>query len=524
MVRRGLLVLVVALLAAACSGGGEDGAEGGATSTPRATGSATALAAAEPTLADYAAAIVVSIDPGSSALYSVVGAECAAEALVGLVGLERLRAFGTPDEFAAAVDEGADAGLSNAESLAATEALFECEPNVEASIVRAILGDASDVSAEELACVGLALRPVFVGGAAAQLTSEDPEALAPDQASSEAAALAAVACGGAVVESFRASILEGVALGESLAGEALTEAERACVVGVFEEDEVVAVLALTLEGRDASGILRTVVEAAEVALACVREVRFGPIIEPGPGASATLRAIAERGVIVVGIDSVPVGPNFAAAEGGFEPALAEELVRRLLGGVEIVVVESRFGLPDVISGQVDLLVDTLTTRSPSGEALASPTSSWYLDGVVATVSADAGLAAPTDLGGARVAVFAGLREQFDAAMASAGVAVEVVEVETPTEALSALGAGEVDAAVTWLVNVIGVDRPGTTTFAVELFRPSVLWTLEADFAAEVDAVLLAVIEDGTYERLYLKSFGQPPLWTSAELLAAVPAD
>jgi len=522
-----VIVALALALVVACGGGddqdGDDDAGGGgagATSPPRATEPSTP----EPTLADYAAAIVVSIDPGSSALYSEAGAACAADALVALVGLERLRAFGTPDEFAAAVDEGAAAGLSNAESLAVTEALFDCEPNVELSIVGAILGDVSGVPDAELVCVGQALRPVFVGGAASQLTSEDPAALAPDRESSEAAAQAAVACGEAVVESFRASVLEGVALGESLAGAELTEAERVCVVGVFQKDQVVAVLALTLEGRDASDVLRTVVEAAEAGLACVRELRFGPIIEPGPGASETLRAIAERGVIVVGIDSGPVGPSFVASEGGFEPALAEELARRLLGGVEIVVVASRFGLPDVISGQVDLLVDTVTARTPNGEALAAPTSSWYLDGAVATVLADAGLAGVGDLDGARVAVFGSLRDELDAALAAAGVTVDVVEVDTPDEALAALETGEADAAVTWLVNVIGVERPGTVTFAIDLFRPSPLWALEDDFAAEVDAVLLEVIADGTYERLWVESFGEPPLWTGAELLAAVPAE
>ena len=68
---------------------------------------------------------------------------------------------------------------------------------------------------------------------------------------------------------------------------------------------------------------------------------------------------------------------------------------------------------------------------------------------------------------------------------------------------------------------LSLGRADLMVIPLILDDPYAMWTIESEFRDEVDAVLLELMADGTWARLFSASFGiDPPL--SAEEVRAVP--
>jgi ABC-type amino acid transport substrate-binding protein len=89
-----------------------------------------------------------------------------------------------------------------------------------------------------------------------------------------------------------------------------------------------------------------------------------------------------------------------------------------------------------------------------------------------------------------------------------------------------LDAGEADA-IGW-DHAIGISRSRDylTTIPVRFDDPYAVWiaNTDTDFRDEVDAALLAIINDGTWVALFTQWFGFDPPWTIEEMLAVPPID
>ena len=213
-------------------------------------------------------------------------------------------------------------------------------------------------------------------------------------------------------------------------------------------------------------------------------------------------------------------------------ALAREIVSRLFGAISVDLIPvsggDRFAL--LQDGTIDLLIRT-TTHFTQREELAAPTSNYFLDGIAITVLADSGPTSLADLDGGTlgmklgvlaVATGASRESQLQEALTAAGAAVELLDIGDLRTPLDLLDSGQVDGLAWSYLLATTTGRDDLTTIHVSFDDPWALWTASAAFRDEVEEVLLALIEDGTWETLFSQAFGFDAPWTIEEMLG-VPA-
>ena len=268
---------------------------------------------------------------------------------------------------------------------------------------------------------------------------------------------------------------------------------------------------------------------------------WAPPAPPDRAPSATFNAIVSRGVIRIGIRSDDARlPRFAVQiDGtGFEPDLGREIAARLFGGitVELPPVGTSNRFDRLQEGAIDLLIRT-TSHFASREELAAPTSNYFLSGPAFTVLTNSGISSLADLEGKTIAVVTGigdtatgtnLQTVLQAALTDAGVTVEFLMLEAGTDIVatgpSLLDAGQADALGWEYASGISRSRSDLTTIPIRFDDPWAIWTAntDTDFRDEVDAALLAIINDGTWANLFTQWFGFDPPWTAEEMLAVPP--
>lgn len=272
-------------------------------------------------------------------------------------------------------------------------------------------------------------------------------------------------------------------------------------------------------------------------------------VHEAPADTSRLYAeIASRGLIVVGINDGSVWPltNWeTGTPSGFEIELAQEIVQRLFGeemDIEWRGLTANDRFPAVQSGQVDFLIrNTTHTRSREEDMGLLFTSNYFLDGCRIMVRRDTGIADIQDMDGTTVSLMQDSVEEraWDSLADASGLIYEPLVYSTPQGTFAAVAEGIADATVgQWIYlltlayqdnsNIIyefvGDIFPAYSTEAgTEACRePYAIVLNDADFRDEVDAVLLDIIAEGTWQAIYDDHFLDPHPWTLDEMLAEPP--
>lgn len=246
---------------------------------------------------------------------------------------------------------------------------------------------------------------------------------------------------------------------------------------------------------------------------------------PPPGAmppGSTMAQIVERGRLRVGVDQNTYLFGFRDPHtgelAGFDIDLAREIARALFGDpdrIQLVAVSSADRIPAIESGQVDLVVRTMTMTCDRWRRVAFSTE-YFTAGQRVLVRRDSPVNSIDDLGGEKVCAAAGSTSlQGIAAAASGPVPVSAVDW---TDCLVLLQQGEVAAVSTDDSILAGMAAQDPTThvvgrrFTTEPYGIAMA-TDAQDLVRFVNAVLERLRSDGTWTELYerwLGALGPPP--------------
>ena len=230
-----------------------------------------------------------------------------------------------------------------------------------------------------------------------------------------------------------------------------------------------------------------------------------------------LDRVRETGVLRVGMDASFPPFEFISADGtvaGFDVDLARDLGAALGAGEEV---EVQFianlpydGLYDALAlGQVDVVISALVIN-PARMADFAYVSYFDAGQVLIVRSGEAGVGAMSDLGGRALAVEFGTRGDQEARKWARRVLdLNVVPHQTAAEAIAALKAGEVDAA---LVDHVSALAEGVTGGGLAIVGEAVVSEPYAAAVRKDDRRLLRAIDealavleaDGTMDALVAK--------------------
>ncbi len=246
--------------------------------------------------------------------------------------------------------------------------------------------------------------------------------------------------------------------------------------------------------------------------------------------------IQNRGKIYIGVrhgSMYPLAVITGDSYSGFEIDLAVEIVRRLFGDqvdIEWVPIRADERLEAVENGHVDFLIRN-TTHTISREERVSFTSTYFLDGVRLLVRRSDGYNSIEDLDGKTVVAE---YEFFVAPVENAAMSSSIdiyFQVAGYDDVREMFADKRVDAVTTdWGSHGLYVDmndydahQPLGGLLSSEPLAIAVNLH-ELDFRDEIDAVLLEIIRDGTWQAFYDHWFPEPPPWTIEEMLNELPVD
>jgi serine/threonine-protein kinase len=247
--------------------------------------------------------------------------------------------------------------------------------------------------------------------------------------------------------------------------------------------------------------------------------------------------IIERGSVTIGWRGDDTWPFTIIGEdgsaGGFEVDLAEEIVGRLFGEdfpIDWQPASAVDRFPILQSGQVDMLVRT-TTHTISREDIAIWGVNYFLDGQRFMVRQNATFETISDLDGHTICVQAGTITEGNLSdyFAENGWEYSAVVYLTSREVWDGFVNGECAAlTLDWsLIFLFGgpnsANRVIGPLISSEPFAVGLAFGSE-DFRDEVDAVLIEIVQDGTWEEIYNQWFPEPPPWTLEEMLNEPPPD
>lgn len=226
--------------------------------------------------------------------------------------------------------------------------------------------------------------------------------------------------------------------------------------------------------------------------------------------------IVERGRLRVGVDQNTYLFGFRDPHTGdltgFDIDLAREIARALFGDpdrIQLVAISSADRIPAIESGQVDLVVRTMTMTCDRWQRVAFSTE-YFTAGQRVLVRRDSPVQSIDDLQGQKVCAAAGSTSlQNIAAAASGPVPVSVVDW---TDCLVLLQQGEVAAISTDDSILAGMAAQDPTThvvgdrFTTEPYGIAIAAEAE-DLVRFVNAVLERLRADGTWTELYERWLG-----------------
>jgi general L-amino acid transport system substrate-binding protein len=253
-----------------------------------------------------------------------------------------------------------------------------------------------------------------------------------------------------------------------------------------------------------------------------------------------LQTIRDHGHIHVGIRDTDLFP-FTFRDGeefsGFEIDIARELVQRVFGDsvpIDFQPLSDGSGLWWLKSGEIDMLLRMMTktnSRIEDPELLFS--NNYFLDGQRLLVPRQSGISDWDQLDGRVVCVLAFTThgQTLDEFSAAAGINLEVRRFANSAEIFNALQDGQcVGYSADW--STLEQNR-AASGFGDQLQIVGGLLTREPvgiafgddiEFASLVDQMLLDMINEGTWQEISGRWFGDAPPWTVEEMLSEPPAD
>lgn len=239
----------------------------------------------------------------------------------------------------------------------------------------------------------------------------------------------------------------------------------------------------------------------------------------GTGGVNSLEKITENGTFVVGVkfDTRPYGfvPEGQSEPAGFDIDLATEIADRLGVEVELVQVNSQNRILNLESGKVDALMASML-RTPEREETIDFSIDYLSDGQMLLVPEDSKITSIDDLGSdTTVAVVQGTPEE-KVLLENAPEGVKTVTYQSWPDALQSLYRNEAQAVTTTLGILYGLkessDDAGKPmeivggSFAdgpiAAGFRKG-----DSELIEAFNDALLDMQEDGTYEEIFLKWWG-----------------
>jgi len=177
-------------------------------------------------------------------------------------------------------------------------------------------------------------------------------------------------------------------------------------------------------------------------------------------AGSTLRAVLDRGKLVVGTGSTNAPWHFEDEKGqltGMDIAVARILAKGLfddVNKVEFVRQEPAARIPNITTGKVDIVIQFMTV-SPARAQLVNFSRPYYVEGVALLMSAKGKFKSHKELTAAGSAARASVLQNVDAdqLVKQALPQAQVLQLDTQANVIQALDSGRADAAVVDLSTV-----------------------------------------------------------------------
>ncbi|MGB0388891.1 MAG: transporter substrate-binding domain-containing protein [Ardenticatenaceae bacterium] len=198
---------------------------------------------------------------------------------------------------------------------------------------------------------------------------------------------------------------------------------------------------------------------------------------------------------------------------GFDVDLVEAMADEWGVEVEFVQVTSSNRIPKLVAGEVDMLAASMTHNKERDEQIDF-SQTYFLDGQSLLVREDSGIEGVKDLHGKTVAAIAGSTsiKQIKKQAEENSVSIGLLPFQEYPPALAAVEAGQIDALTTDSVALrkFAQDNPELSVvgglFTKEPYGMG-LPSGDSYFHALVNFTLQKLKEDGTYDEIYHKWFG-----------------
>lgn len=242
---------------------------------------------------------------------------------------------------------------------------------------------------------------------------------------------------------------------------------------------------------------------------------FFALMAVAPVSAGTLDDVKQRGELVVGVktDFPPFGSVDSSGKNvGFDVDLAHAFADALFGDeskVQFVSVTSGNRIPFLQSNKIDIIMASMTITDERAEVVdfSEP---YFLSGSLLMVPGDSSIKGVEDLAGKTVAVIQGSVQ--DSIVAELAPEAERVKFGKVSEAVLAIKTGRADAYVhdDIVILTLAEENPDLKPVG-KPFRPLPYGIAvrkgDTDFINWVDEQLTSMKEDGSFDELWSKHFG-----------------
>jgi polar amino acid transport system substrate-binding protein len=236
-------------------------------------------------------------------------------------------------------------------------------------------------------------------------------------------------------------------------------------------------------------------------------------------AASTLDEVKERGVVRIGSGTTVPPMNYIDENGvwtGFDLDLGDAIAKKLGVKVERVNVNNKTRVAFLATGRIDLTVSSMSHTKSRDEQIDYAEPPYLWSGKI-FYAKKGKFKNAKELGGARIAVVQGSNAYIAAPQYLAELTDKkptMMSFQTNSECFMALKQGKVDAYTQDTPIIAGVaGSEGIDYEAVGPIYSPGLYGIgvppnDSKWRDEISFILQDLLKDGTYEKIYLKWFGQ----------------